>query len=79
MGLLQALGGQAEQLRGGAHVPVRVADLDMAEVGRELGEVTIDIDILLIPAHQRLDGKAVAKIVQAGPMPVAWAPQADLA
>jgi len=38
-----------------------------------------DIDILLVPAHQRLHGEAVAKIVHAWPMAVVRAPQADLA
>jgi len=35
----------------------------MAEGGRELGHVPCDINVLLIPAHERLEGKAVAKIV----------------
>jgi len=51
----------------------------MTEVSRELVQMTLDIDILLVPAHQRLNGEAVAKIVHAGPMAVARAPQADLA
>jgi len=51
----------------------------MTEVSRELVQMTFDIDILLVPAHQRLHGEAVAKIVQAGPMAVARAPQADRA
>ena len=79
MRLLQALCGQAEQLWGGAHVPVRVVDLDMAEGGRELGQVTVDVDVLPIPAYQCLDGKAVATVVQAWPMAVGWPPSADLA
>jgi hypothetical protein len=77
--LLQALRGQTEQLGDGAQVPVRVADLDMTEVGRELGQVTLNIDVFLISAHQRLDGKAVAKIMQAWTMTVTRPPQADLA
>src|SRR2546427_12932337 len=51
----------------------------MTEVRRELVQMTFDIDILLVPAHQRLNGEAVAKIVHAGPIAVAWAPHADLA
>jgi hypothetical protein len=51
----------------------------MPEVSRELVQMTFDIDILLVPAHQRLNGEAVAKIVQAWPMAVVRAPQADLA
>jgi hypothetical protein len=35
----------------------------MPEGGRECGHVTVDLDVLPIPAPQRLDGKAVAKIV----------------
>jgi hypothetical protein len=50
----------------------------MPEVGREFGQVTVDIDVLPRPAHQRLDGKAVAKIVSAGPMALVWSPQANL-
>src|SRR5256885_13716925 len=51
----------------------------MTEVGRELVQMPFDIDILLVPAHQRLHGEAVAKIVHAWPMAVVRAPQADLA
>ena len=79
MRLLQALRGQAEQLGGGAQVPIRVADLDMTEIGRELGQVTFDIDVLLIPAHQRLHGEAVAKIVETWTMTIARSTLADLA
>ena len=51
----------------------------MAEGGRELGQVTVDVDVLPLPAPQRLDGKAGAKVVQAWPMAVGWPPSADLA
>jgi hypothetical protein len=43
----------------------------MTEVGRELVQMPFDIDILLVPAHQRLHGEAVAKIVETWPMTIA--------
>ena len=51
----------------------------MTEIGRELGQVTFDIDVLLIPAHQRLHGEAVAKIVETWTMTIARSTLADLA
>jgi hypothetical protein len=38
--------------------------------------VTVDLDGLPRPAHQRLDGNAGANSVSAGPMALGWSPQA---
>jgi hypothetical protein len=45
----------------------------MTEVSRELGQVSFDIDSVAIPAHERTDGHAMAKIMQSWPSAVAGA------
>jgi phage-related protein len=77
--MLETVHGQPEQLRSSRQIPVGIAHLHMSEVGRELREVTFDIDVLPVPAQQHLDGESVAKIMEPRPVAVGGAAQADLA
>jgi hypothetical protein len=43
----------------------------MAEVGRELGQVSLDIDAVAIPMQECIDCRSVAKIMQSWPSAVA--------
>ena len=55
-------------------IPICVADTHMAEIGRELGQMSLDIDAVLVSSQQRVDGHAVTKIVQPWSMGIAGSP-----
>jgi hypothetical protein len=50
----------------------------MAEVSRELRQVSLDIDPIAIPAQERIDRHTMTKVMQSWPSAVAGAAQADL-
>lgn len=50
----------------------------MTEVSRKLRQMLLHIDPFPVPAQQRLDRKAAAKIVQPRAMTIRYSPQANL-
>src|SRR3989304_5261231 len=62
---LEALGGDAHQLRNGGEIPVSVRHLGVAEIGRERQNLAIDIGAVLVPAQEPAHGEAVAQVVDA--------------
>src|SRR5690348_678074 len=69
----------AQQFRRRREIPVGVRDMRMPEIGRERGQVSLDIDTAAVPAEERGDRQAMAKIMQTGSARLAGAAQADLA
>src|SRR5208337_4016706 len=51
----------------------------MAEVGREFGQVSFDVDTVAIPVQERSDRQSMAKVVEAWSSRIAGIAQADLA
>jgi hypothetical protein len=47
-------------------IPIRIGDMIMAKIGRQLGQVSLDIDATAIPFQECFDGESVTEIVQAG-------------
>ena len=66
-GVLETLGGQAEQLGRGRQVPVGVGRMDVAQVGRELREPGLDVEAVSIPADQGSHGETVSEVMWPGP------------
>lgn len=61
----QPLGGKLEKFRDGFDIPIGVADIDMAKVGRQLRPFHRHLQPGLVPVDQRASGKAVADVLQA--------------
>ena len=66
------------QLGGDREVPVGVAHVRMAEVGRQTGQTALDVDAAAVPAEQRPDSKSMAQVMQTGTAGIGRAAQADL-
>src|SRR3989442_5220154 len=56
---------ELQQLRYGRDVPVGVLHLDVAEVGRELRQLPLDVRPAAVPVEEGLGGEPVAQIVKA--------------
>jgi hypothetical protein len=67
----RSLGGQAEELRDSLEVPVSVSDVNVAEVGGQLGELALHVAPLAVPANEHLHGEPVPHVME--PRPVAAA------
>ena len=50
----------------------------MPEVGRQTGQMALDIDAVAVPSQQRLDCKSMAQVMQTGTVGIRRAAQADL-
>lgn len=59
------------QLRNCGQVPVRIAHLGVAEVGRQHGELRIDGDARPVPTHERGHRQSVSQVVEPRSMTVA--------
>ena len=68
---LEAGRGQGHEIGDGREVPVGVADLRMAEVGRQGRQLHVDIASFLMPGEQFPARKGVAEIVNPGSTPPA--------
>ena len=55
----EALGDEGEQLGRAGQVPVRRPRVNVAEIGRQQGQAGGRVQVVSIPAEQRVDGKAV--------------------
>ena len=55
-----------------------VAHVRMAEVGRQTGQMALDVDAAAVPAEQRPDSKSMAQVMQTGTAGIGRAAQADL-
>jgi hypothetical protein len=64
-----------EELRHGLDVPVRVVDVDVSQVGRELRDLPFDVDSRPVPLDQRPDGESMPQVMK--PRPVAVPVAAD--
>ena len=56
------------QLWRAAQIPLRIGDVDMAEVGGQDRQATFWVLIGLIPAYERIRGKYVPHIVETWPV-----------
>ena len=68
----------AHQLRRATQVPLRIGDVDMAEVGGQDRQAALRILVGPIPPHERIRSEAVSHIVQTWPVTVGEAAQTDL-
>src|SRR5205823_6474818 len=59
------MGSESHELGNGGEIPVGVRDLGMAEVGRENGDLAVDVDPLLGPAQEAANRERVAEVVDA--------------
>ena len=75
---LEAAHRLVHQLRPGTEVPIRIADVDMAEVGRQEGQASLGILTGAVPAQQRLHRESMTEVVKTRPMTVRWTAQTDL-
>ena len=50
----------------------------MPEVGRETGDLALDIESVAVPSQQRADGESMAQVVQARAAGIRRTSQADL-
>lgn len=66
---LEALSGQADQLRNRAQVPVGAGWANVSEVRRQQWDSLFDVGAILVPVHERSDGKGVSQIVNCRPLP----------
>src|ERR1700733_722394 len=62
---LRTVRGDQKQLRHGFDVPVRILWPCMAEIGAELAHLTIWVEPVAIPCHDRANSEGVSKIVDA--------------
>jgi hypothetical protein len=67
MGPDKAFGRQGQQLGDGLDVPIGEADLDMAQIGGELWQLSFDIESRSIPLEEPPRRERVPKILKSRP------------
>src|SRR3974377_1072674 len=62
---LEAFAYRVHEVRNRGHIPIRIGDLDVPQIGRQRWESHLDIDTLAVPCQKAAANKAVAQIVKA--------------